>query len=372
VFGALHTSQSPDILGRYSEPYAVILAALTLLLAVLVTALWRAPPRLVGFLTNAYLAIETLALSLLVVEIALRAINPWGMDFSHWLPYHMQGMISEPELGYMHPRSISYRLGANRVTLNAHGLRDREVAYGKPAGEKRILLLGDSVTFGWGGSDGETFGDRMEPLLAAATGGSWEVINSGVNGYNTQQEEAYLRTRGIRYEPDIVILTFVSNDVDPAIRPNETTWRRYPSWPESLPDAFQRLKGLSYTYQATAMFLRARQLHGFRTGEVAPESAPLTAAGGWPASKESLARIAALCTARSARSMVAAFGIKYPAFYSQLDAMGIAVFPLDRALASVPAAEAYVSAVDPHPTPAVHKAIAAALVDELGRRGMLE
>ena len=35
-----------------------------------------------------------------------------------------------------------------------------------PRDEKRILVLGDSVAFGWGVSQGETFSDRMEPLAA--------------------------------------------------------------------------------------------------------------------------------------------------------------------------------------------------------------
>ena len=71
--------------------------------------------------------------------------------------------------------------------------------------EKRILVLGDSVTFGWGVSQGETFSDQMEPLLQEQTGARWQVINAGVNGYNSEQEAIYLRTEGMRYSPDHVL-----------------------------------------------------------------------------------------------------------------------------------------------------------------------
>jgi lysophospholipase L1-like esterase len=369
--GLMHISSSPDVLGRYSVAYASFLLLLFLLLAALVWALWRAPRWLVAALTNSYLFVGSLLLSLFVVEVMLRVINPLGMDFFHWLPYHMQGMIDDPDMGYVHPRSISYFLGKNRVTLNSHGLRGKETSYPKPIGKKRVLVLGDSVTFGWGVSDGETFPEKMEPLLVSATGESWEVINSGVNGYNTQQEEAYFRREGIRYDPDVVVLVYVSNDTEPIIHPNETTWRRYPSWPSSLPEAFDRLRALSFTYQAAQMFLRAQQLHAFRTGAQKVESLPVTATPGWPASRDYLRRIAERCAMQHTQFIVAKFGIDDPVFDSQLQALGIATVSLDRANEKVSPDEYYVSAVDPHPTASLHKAIAEVLVEELSRRGML-
>jgi lysophospholipase L1-like esterase len=40
-----------------------------------------------------------------------------------------------------------------------------------------------------------------------------EVINAGVNGYNTAQEIALLRRVGLRMQPDLVILGFTPNDI---------------------------------------------------------------------------------------------------------------------------------------------------------------
>jgi hypothetical protein len=263
-------------------------------------------------------------------------------------------------------------MGRNLVTLNSHGLRDKEIPYDKPPGEKRILLLGDSVTFGWGVSDGEPFADQMEPLLKSTTGRNWEVINAGVNGYNTQQEDACLRLEGVRYQPDIVILTFVENDLDPVIDPNSTTWRRYPSWPHSLPQAISRLTSLSYAYQAANMFVRAEQMAAQRSGDVQGHSSEgVTDDPRWPAVKTRLEGIALLCAKQNIRFIVAAFSRVDPGFFSQLRESGIDTVSFAEAFAQVPEEQSHVSRVDPHPSAAVHRSMAELLVRELARRGFL-
>jgi predicted transcriptional regulator len=335
-------------------------------------ALWKTPSVLVRILTNTYVFAGSLTVSLLLLEIGLRVVNPWGMDFFHWLPYHMQGMVDHPELGYVHPKSVSYHLGPNMVTLNSQGLRDKEIPHDKPPGERRILLLGDSVTFGWGVSDGEPFADQMEPLLKSSTKRNWEVINAGVNGYNTEQEDTYFRIEGVRYKPDVVILTYLGNDLEAVIDPNVTTWRRYPAWPSSLPEALSRLTSLSYTYQAVHMFVRARQLAALRAGEVQSDAGEvLTRDPRWPASKGHLKHIAELCAQRGIRFIVAAFSIPDPAFFIELQESGIDAISLSEAFAQLSEDQRYVSRVDPHPTAVAHRSMAELLVRELSKRGFL-
>jgi GDSL-like lipase/acylhydrolase family protein len=40
-----------------------------------------------------------------------------------------------------------------------------------------------------------------------------QVLNAGVNGYNTEQEVAFIRRTGLRYQPDVVIVGFTPNDI---------------------------------------------------------------------------------------------------------------------------------------------------------------
>src|SRR5687767_1736172 len=52
-----------------------------------------------------------------------------------------------------------------RARINSLGLRDPERTVAKPQGVRRIVLLGDSMTWGWGANDGERFSDLLEREL---------------------------------------------------------------------------------------------------------------------------------------------------------------------------------------------------------------
>lgn len=91
---------------------------------------------------------------------------------------------------------------------NSKGLRGvSEHAYARTPGVRRILVLGDSFTFGTEVSDDETFSHDVEATLPHT-----EVLNLGVQGYGQDQMLLYLHDEGVKYHPDIVILGFVYVD----------------------------------------------------------------------------------------------------------------------------------------------------------------
>jgi lysophospholipase L1-like esterase len=100
------------------------------------------------------------------------------------------------------------------VRINALGFRDRrDYTLDKPAGTFRILVLGDSVTFGHGTLDDTTYPYLLEQRLRGWRPDiKWEVWNLGVPGYNTRQELNYLEEIGPRAQPDLVIVGFLPND----------------------------------------------------------------------------------------------------------------------------------------------------------------
>ncbi len=103
----------------------------------------------------------------------------------------------------------------NGSVINRAGMRDREFAVTKPHGVFRIVVIGDSVTFGFACSRGHAYPKQLESLLnEAATPESprFEVLNLGVTGYNARQIVETLRVRGLRYQPDLVIYGYVLND----------------------------------------------------------------------------------------------------------------------------------------------------------------
>lgn len=97
---------------------------------------------------------------------------------------------------------------------NSLGFRDYEHSLGKEPGVYRILILGDSITKGLGIPDpNQTFAAIVESELTAG-GRRAEVLNFGVEGYNTQQEVETLKDQGIAYRPDLVVLAYCLNDRD--------------------------------------------------------------------------------------------------------------------------------------------------------------
>jgi hypothetical protein len=94
------------------------------------------------------------------------------------------------------------------VSSNAQGLRGvREHGAPKPAGTRRILAFGDSFTFGEDVGDAETFCHRLGGMLPGV-----EVLNFGVRGYGHDQMLLYLKEAAARYQPDVVLLGYVTDD----------------------------------------------------------------------------------------------------------------------------------------------------------------
>lgn len=77
-----------------------------------------------------------------------------------------------------------------QVSVNSLGLRGAEVAARKPAGRRRLLLFGDSITFGYGVGDDQTYAYRLGAL---AGGRGLETVNAGVTGFTSYQVGAWLR-----------------------------------------------------------------------------------------------------------------------------------------------------------------------------------
>jgi hypothetical protein len=101
------------------------------------------------------------------------------------------------------------------IEVNSKSLRGAEIDYPKPAGEYRILVVGDSFTFAEQVNQQETFTQRLEDRLNAESSGlHYRVLNAGSNGWATANEAVYLTKEGVRFRPDLVIVAlYVGNDI---------------------------------------------------------------------------------------------------------------------------------------------------------------
>jgi lysophospholipase L1-like esterase len=97
---------------------------------------------------------------------------------------------------------------------NGLGFRDREHALEKPESVTRVIVLGDSIAQGLlvERSD-DVFSAVAERELNGLGGASFEVLNFGVSGYDTRQEVATLREKGLSFTPDVVVLAYCVNDI---------------------------------------------------------------------------------------------------------------------------------------------------------------
>ncbi len=96
------------------------------------------------------------------------------------------------------------------LNTNSRGLRGkREFSFTPNPDRLRILILGDSFTFGDEVSDDETYSHYLQQLLPAT-----EIINMGVHGYGHDQMLILLGEEGVKYQPDVVILGFNSFDME--------------------------------------------------------------------------------------------------------------------------------------------------------------
>jgi hypothetical protein len=97
---------------------------------------------------------------------------------------------------------------------NRLGYRDVDHDFPKPQNVFRILGLGDSFTYGAGAPFEETYLRRLEQRFNETPGlPKVEIIKAGVPRYFPKPERLLLQHEGLHFQPDLVLVGFVANDV---------------------------------------------------------------------------------------------------------------------------------------------------------------
>ena len=137
---------------------------------------------------------------------------------------------------------------------NSKGYNAREARYEKPAGVYRIVTMGDSSTFGWGVDTAKIYPHVLESLLAARHPGmTFEVVNLGVCGYSSLQGRVLLRGEGLDWHPDLLVISYGSNDYSLVPESFERAYERNLGWSGALREALNT----SRAYQVYASWLSA-------------------------------------------------------------------------------------------------------------------
>jgi lysophospholipase L1-like esterase len=117
---------------------------------------------------------------------------------------------ANPRLIYEYRPNHRVVAGGVVVETNSDGFRDAEFPPEKPEEKFRIIIVGDSVTFGMG--ETSPYPQHLKELLSRKFGPRFEVFNMSVVGYNSIQEVELVRSKALRFDPDLLIIGYVLND----------------------------------------------------------------------------------------------------------------------------------------------------------------
>jgi hypothetical protein len=235
------------------------------------------------------LLVVTVVVVLLVGEAAVRLLGADKPRPSGYLPVNTNRRAMRPQ--------------------NSRGYRDLERTIEKPAGTRRVVSLGDS--FAWGASVEfeDAYPQRLERALTRRRREPWQVVNLALPGMNTVDEEGQLRTEGLAYGPDVVLLGYVLNDSEDE-QAAET--RRVQDWLEakarrpsfmSHSALFRLVSG-----RVSATLENRRRITGYRS--MYADDAP-----GWIAGRRALKQMGVLAREKGVPFVVAIF----PLFGNPLD-----------------------------------------------------
>ena len=147
-------------------------------------------------------SVLTIILSLVVVNFFIPLAPP---------PFFMRGsnnpQLKDELIKNYHKRfeGFPFKIPPTDVSISSQGSRDRVYSLSKPFDVLRIICIGDSFTFGWGVEAEESFPKVIERTLLK-NGRRTESINLGIPGNNILNDIEILKTKGLSFNPDAVVI----------------------------------------------------------------------------------------------------------------------------------------------------------------------
>lgn len=170
------------------------------------------PGKLRPILFRLVLLVLTTVVGLVAVELGLRAFAPLAEDWHGnsvntqrygygYFPYELVE-FQDPDS----PTVFSSR-------LNQSGWRDVDHTVENPDNNLRIVVVGDSNTFGYAVEFEDLYTRVLERKLNEM-GYRAEVISFGYGGWGTDHALEVLTHEGLSYQPDLVLIQYCGNDVE--------------------------------------------------------------------------------------------------------------------------------------------------------------
>ena len=162
---------------------------------------------------NTLIVCLTIALTGVLGEVLLRVKNSSQQNYiiEMWRYARELKQISDnPRFGHLHIPNSKATLQNVDIAINSLGMRGPEPDLSANA-PKKILLLGSSITLGWGVPEKETLRGQLQQELK----GRYQVLNGGIGNYNLARSVAQFKEHWRKkFRPDIVVVHYFVNDAE--------------------------------------------------------------------------------------------------------------------------------------------------------------
>lgn len=176
-------------------------------------------------LIKSSLALTVVLVSLVIIELAMARWKPqsgapeeeklgqWGNQVHQ--ASDVPGLYYELRPGaertYKPPRQGGIEIP---IHINQYGMRGPDFEFEK--GEfRRVAILGDSTTFGYGVQDDQSYPAVLQTMLNNRDKPfRYQTLNFGVAGYSTKEEAVVLEHKALAFDPDVVVIGYNLNDPD--------------------------------------------------------------------------------------------------------------------------------------------------------------
>jgi len=160
--------------------------------------------------------------TLILGEVAVRVVSSIHLIYNiEMVKYARELKMRDPlkEVSHVHRPSRSAHLMGVDISLNALGDRGPELRDPKPANCKRVLVMGSSITMGWGVPYDDIFTSVTEQKLNTqkpfGPDHTFEFVNAGIGNYNNYFQFKLFQRQYPVVKPDMVVLHYFISDVEP-------------------------------------------------------------------------------------------------------------------------------------------------------------
>jgi lysophospholipase L1-like esterase len=159
----------------------------------------------------------TAVLGEIIIRVAASQVHIYNLEM---VRYAKELKMPDPrgEVSHVHRPGASARLMGVDVALNALGQRGPDLPPKSPD-RKRVLVLGSSVTMGWGVPFEQVFTSVVERRFneerPLGPGTALEIANAGIGNYNTFAQSRLFARQYPVVKPDLVLVHYFISDAEP-------------------------------------------------------------------------------------------------------------------------------------------------------------